>query len=138
MTVNRSALVETFIQLSNFRQYAMAESLLATCTREQVESLLGIADRAFSQRLIYSLEKQLKRGSEAMNKSKSELAVELIKICNVWCKEGHRSAIRCVLMELKAGELTTLSHMPGLDGEVYSMLREYDSPGESISVGCSY
>jgi len=136
--VNRSALVETFIQLSNFRQYAMAESLLATCTREQLESLLSVADRAFSQRLIYSLEKQLKHGTEVMSKSKSELVVELIKICNIWCKEGRRSAIRCVLMELKAGELETLSNMPGLDGEVYSMLREYDSPDESISLRCSY
>jgi hypothetical protein len=60
IAVNQSALVETLIQLSDFRQYDKAESLLAVCTREQLEQLHAISERAFSKRLAYSLEKQLK------------------------------------------------------------------------------
>jgi hypothetical protein len=134
--VNQGALVETLIQLSNFRQYTMAESLLAACTREHMQALLGVAERAFSQRLTYSLEKQLKRVGESTDKVKGVLLVELMRILNAWCMEGHRSAIRCVLMELKPGEITALARLPELDREIYSMLHEYGLPYESSPCQC--
>lgn len=134
--MNQGALVETLIQLSNFRQYAMAESLLAACSHDQLEALLGVAERAFSRRLTYSLEKQYKRTVDFADKAKGVLFVELTKIVNAWCMEGHRSAIRCVLMELKPGELATLARMPELDREIYSMLHEYGLPYESSLCDC--
>ena len=134
--MNQGALVETLIQLSNFRQYGMAESLLAACAREQLHMLLGVAERAFSQRLTYSLEKQLKRVGDSTDKVKGVLLVELMKILNAWCMEGHRSAIRCVLMEMKAAEITALARLPELDREIYSMLHEYGLPYESSQCRC--
>ena len=135
--MNQGALVETLIQLSNFRQYAMAESLLAACARDQLEALLDVADRAFSRRLAYSLEKQYKRSGDLADHAKGVLFVKLTKILNAWCVEGHRSAIRCVLMELKPGELTTLARMPELDREIYSMLHEYGLPYELPRCHCT-
>jgi hypothetical protein len=134
--VNQGALVETVIQLSNFRQYTMAESLLAACAREQLQALLGVAERAFSQRLTYSLEKQCKRIGESADRVKGVLLVELMRIFNTWCMEGHRSAIRCVLMELKPGEISALARLPELDREVHSMLHEYGLPYESSPCRC--
>lgn len=131
ITVNQGALVETLIQLSSFRQYTMAEALLAACTCEQLQALLEVAERAFSQRLTYSLEKQLKRVGESGGKTKGVLLAELTKILNAWCMEGHRSAIRCVLMELKPADITALARVPDLDREVHSMLHEYGLPYES-------
>lgn len=131
--MNQGALVETLIQLSNFRQYTMAESLLAACSREQLEALLGVAERAFSRRLTYSLEKQLSRSKAVEGK---HVLSELMKILNAWCAEGHRSAIRCVLMELRHAEVTALGRMPELDREVHSMLHEYGLPYELPS--CQY
>lgn len=133
ITVNQGALVETLIQLSNFRQYAMAESLLAACTHEQLHMLLDVAERAFSQRLTYSLEKQCRRAGDSTGRVKGILTVELMKILNAWCVEGHRSAIRCVLMELKLDDVLALARLPELDREVYSMLHEYGLPYESSS-----
>ncbi|GGA31972.1 hypothetical protein [Dyella nitratireducens] len=129
--MNQGALVETLIQLSNFRQYTMAESLLRACTREQLQALLEVAERAFSKRLTYSLEKQLKRIGNATDKVKGVLLAELMKILNTWCMEGHRSAIRSVMMELALDEITALARMSELDREVYSMLHEYGLPYES-------
>jgi len=137
MTVNQGALVETLIQLSNFRQYTMAESLLAACTREQLEALLSVAERAFSRRLTYSLEKQLPRSSETDERVKGMLLVELMRVLNAWCMEGHRSAIRCVLMELKQAEVIALGCKPELDREVYSMLHEYGLPYELSPCRCT-
>lgn len=134
--MNQGALVETLIQLSNFRQYAMAESLLAACTREQLQALLDVAERAFSRRLTYSLEKQFKRVGESADKVRRVLIHELMKILNAWCLEGHRSAIRCVLMELKSGDLSALACMPELDREVYSMLHEYGLPYDLPECQC--
>lgn len=129
--MNQGALVETLIQLSNFRQYAMAESLLKASTREQLQALLEVSERAFSKRLTYSLEKQIKRMGHATDKVKGVLIAELMKILNTWCMEGHRSAIRCVLMELTLEEIAALGRMSELDREVYSMLHEYGLPYES-------
>ena len=129
--MNQGALVETLIQLSNFRQYTMAESLLRACAREQLQALLDVAERAFSKRLTYSLERQLKRIGDSADRVKGVLLAELMKILNTWCMEGHRSAIRCVLMELTLEELTALAQMHELDREVYSMLHEYGLPYES-------
>jgi len=129
--VNQGALVETLIQLSNFRQYAMAEPLLKACTREQLQALLEVSERAFSKRLTYSLEKQIKRIGDSADKVKGVMLAELMKILNTWCMEGHRSAIRSVLMELASGEVTALARMSELDREVYSMLHEYGLPYES-------
>ena len=134
--MNQGALVETLIQLSNFRQYTMAETLLAACTREQLQALLDVAERAFSKRLAYSLEKQFKRVGEASDKVKRVLLAELMKVLNAWCLEGHRSAIRCVLMELQAGELSALACLPELDREVYSMLHEYGLPYDLSTCPC--
>jgi len=128
--MNQGALVETLILLSNFRQYAMAESLLRACTSEQLQLLLDVAERAFSKRLTYSLEKQLKRVGDSMDKVKGILLVELMKILNTWCMEGHRGAIRSVMMELTLDEITALARMSELDREVYSMLHEYGLPYE--------
>jgi len=128
--VNQGALVETLIQLSNLRQYAMAESMLRTCTRQQLQALLDVAERAFSKRLTYSLEKQFKRIGDSADKVKGVLLAELMKILNTWCMEGHRSAIRCVLMELTLDEIDALARMSELDREVYSMLHEYGLPFE--------
>ena len=129
--MNQGALVETLIQLSNFRQYAMAEPLLKACTREQLQALLEVSERAFSKRLTYSLEKQIKRIGDSADKVKGVMLAELMKILNTWCMEGHRSAIRSVLMELTSGEVTALARMSELDREVYSMLHEYGLPYES-------
>lgn len=129
--MNQGAIVETLIQLSSFRQYAMAEALLAACTGEQLKALLDVAERAFSQRLTYSLEKQFKRTGEQGSKAKGVLLVELMKILNAWCMEGHRSAVRCVLMELNSMDIAALACLPELDREVYSMLHEYGLPYES-------
>lgn len=128
--MNQGALVETLIQLSNLRQYAMAESMLRTCTRQQLQALLDVAERAFSKRLTYSLEKQFKRIGDSADKVKGVLLAELMKILNTWCMEGHRSAIRCVLMELTLDEIDALARMSELDREVYSMLHEYGLPFE--------
>ena len=128
--MNQGALVETLIQLSNLRQYTMAESMLRTCTRQQLQALLGVAERAFSKRLTYSLEKQFKRIGDSADKVKGVLLAELMKILNTWCMEGHRSAIRCVLMELTLDEIDALARMSELDREVYSMLHEYGLPFE--------
>lgn len=131
ITVNQGALVETLIQLSNFRQYTMAESLLRACTREQLQALLDVAERAFSNRLIYALEKQLKRVGGSAEKVKGVLLAELMKILNTWCMEGHRSAIRCVVMELTLDEILALARMSELDRELHSMLHEYGLPYET-------
>lgn len=137
--MNQGALIETLIQLSNFRQYAMAESLLAACTRDQLELLLEVADRAFSSRLTYSLEKQLKRSLGSVYKPKGTLLAELVMIFNAWCAEGHRSAVRSVLGELKRDYLANLAIWPELDREVYSMLREFDRSDEAKVPGsCSH
>jgi hypothetical protein len=135
--VNQAALVETLIQLSDFRQYDKAESLFTACTREQLEQLHAISDRAFSKRLTYSLEKQLKRSSGGSNKVRGLLLIKIMKILNAWCMEGHRSAIRCVLGSMKNDELLMLASVPELDREVYSMLREFDALYEPVSCGCS-
>jgi hypothetical protein len=134
--VNQSALVETLIQLSDFRQYDKAESLLAACTREQLEQLHAISERAFSKRLTYSLEKQLKRSSNGVNKVRGLLLIKLMKILNAWCMEGHRTAIRCVLGTLGNEELLMLAGVPELDREVYSILREFDAIYASAPCGC--
>jgi hypothetical protein len=136
--VNQSALVETLIQLSDFRQYDKAESLFAVCTREQLEQLHAISDRAFSKRLTYSLERQLKRNGDRTNKVKGVLLVKIMKILNAWCMEGHRSAIRCVLGTMKSDELLMLASIPELDREVYSMLREFDALYEPASCDCPH
>jgi hypothetical protein len=138
IAVNQGALVETLIQLSDFRQYDKAESLFAACTSEQLEQLLAISDRAFSKRLIYSLEKQLKRNGDRTNKIKGVLLIKLTKILNAWCMEGHRSAIRCVLGTMKNDELLTLASIPELDREVYSMLREFDALYEPVRCECPH
>ena len=78
--MNQGALVETLIQLSNLRQYTMAESMLRTCTRQQLQALLDVAERAFSKRLTYSLEKQFKRIGDSADKVKGVLLAELMKI----------------------------------------------------------
>jgi hypothetical protein len=136
ITVNQGALVETLIQLSDFRQYDKAEWLLAACTREQLEQLHAISDRAFSRRLTYSLEKQLKRGSDGANKVKILLLVKLMKILNAWCIEGHRMAIRSVLVAMENDELLTLASLSELDREVYSMLREFITLHEPTPCNC--
>jgi hypothetical protein len=136
--VNQAALVETLIQLSDFRQYDKAESLLAACTREQLEQLLGISERAFSSRLTYSLEKQLKRSSNGTNRVRGLLLVRLMRILNAWCMEGHRTAIRCVLGVMKNDELIMLASVPVLDREIYSMLREFDALYEPASCDCQH
>jgi hypothetical protein len=138
MAVNQSALVETLIQLSDFRQYDKAESLLAACTREQLEQLHAIADRAFSQRLTYSLEKQLKRSSNGINKVKGLPLIKLMRILNAWCMEGHRAAIRCVLGAMKNDELLMLASLSDLDREVYSMLREFEPLYEPTPCDCPH
>ncbi|RUL75235.1 hypothetical protein [Dyella choica] len=134
--MNQGALVETLIQLSNLRQYGMAESLLRACTRAQLQALLEVAERAFSQRLTYSLEKQLKRIGDATDKVKGVMLAELMKILNAWCMEGHRSAIRCALMELSSEEIAALARMSDLDKEVYSLLHEYGLPYELSPCTC--
>ncbi|MBE1162410.1 hypothetical protein [Dyella acidiphila] len=136
--MNQAALVETLIQLSDFRQYDKAESLFAACTREQLEQLHAISDRAFSKRLTYSLEKQLKRSRDGTSRVKGLLLIKLMKILNAWCMEGHRSAIRCVLGTLKNDELLMLAGVPELDREVYSMLREFEAIYQPMSCGCSH
>jgi hypothetical protein len=136
IAVNQSALVETLIQLSDFRQYDKAESLLSACTREQLEQLHAISDRAFSKRLTYSLEKQLKRSNNGTNKVKGLILVKLMKILNAWCMEGHRPAIRCVLAAMKGQELLVLASLSDLDREVYSMLREFEPLYESTPCDC--
>jgi hypothetical protein len=136
ITVNQSALVETLIQLSEFRQYDKAESLLAVCTREQLEQLHAISDRAFSKRLAYSLEKQLKRNGDRTNKVKGVMLFKLMKIFNAWCLEGHRAAIRCVLGVMGNDEILALSGISELDREVYSMLREFNALYEPVSCDC--
>lgn len=136
--MNQSALVETLIHLSDFRQYDKAESLLAACTREQLEQLHTISDRAFSRRLTYSLEKQLKRSSNGTNKVRGLLLVKLMKILNAWCMEGHRAAIRCVLVAMKSDELMMLASLSELDREVYSMLREFEPLYEPIPCDCPH
>lgn len=138
ITVNQSALVETLIQLSDFRQYDKAESLFAACTREQLEQLHAISDRAFSKRLTYSLEKQLKRNGDRVNKVKGVLLIKIMKILNAWCMEGHRPAIRCVLGTMKSDELLMLASIPELDREVYSMLREFDALYEPARCECPH
>lgn len=124
-TLNQGALVEMLIQLSDFRQYDMAESMLATCEREQLHQLLIVADRAFSARFTYSLEKQWHRSQDAAYKTKKSSMAVLISILNTWCTEGRRSAIRCVVGEMRESELEELAQQDSLDREVYSMLREY-------------
>ncbi|GFZ87995.1 hypothetical protein [Dyella caseinilytica] len=136
--MNQSALVETLIQLSDFRQYDKAESLLTACTREQLEQLHTISDRAFSRRLTYSLEKQLKRSINGTSKVKGLLLIKLMKILNAWCMEGHRPAIRCVLCAMKSDELLTLASVPELDREVYSMLREFEAVYEPTPCDCPH
>jgi hypothetical protein len=136
--VNQGALVETLIQLSDFRQYDKAELLFVACTREQLEQLHAVSDRAFSQRLTYSLEKQLKRSVNGANKGKGQLLLKLMKILNAWCMEGHRSAIRCVLGALNNDELLALASLSELDREVYSMLREFDVLYEPASCECPH
>jgi hypothetical protein len=138
IAVNQSALVETLIQLSDFRQYDKAESLLAACTCEQLGQLHAISDRAFSTRLTYSLEKQLKRSSNGTNKVRGLLLVKLMKILNAWCMEGHRTAIRCVLGAMKNDELLILASLSELDREVYSMLREFESLYEPAPCDCPH
>lgn len=133
--VNQGALVEALIQLSNFRQYPLAEALLAACTREQLEQLLKIADRAFSTRLVYSLEKQARRSNEPGYRPRGRLLAELVMIFNAWCAEGHRSAIRAVLGELRYEYLVNLAQWTELDREVYSMLREFDRRDETRGAG---
>ena len=133
--MNQSALVETLIQLSDFRQYDKAESLLTACTHEQLEQLLAISDRAFSRRLTYSLEKQLKRSSNGTGKVKGLLLIKLMKILNAWCMEGHRAAIRSVLGTMKSDERLMLASVAELDREVYSMLREFDVVDEPVPCG---
>jgi hypothetical protein len=123
--LNQGALVETLIQLSEFRQYEMAESILATCDREELQHLLIVADRAFSQRMTYSLEKQWERSKDAAYKAKKNTLTVLVGVFNTWCKEGRRSAIRCVLGEMHEHHRGELSEQDDLDREVYSMLREY-------------
>jgi hypothetical protein len=125
LTLNQGALVETLIQLSEFRQYEMAESILATCDREQLQHLLIVSDRAFSRRMAYSLEKQWERSKDVAYKAKKSTLSVVMNIFNTWCKEGRRSAIRCVLGEMHEQDLGALSELDDLDREVYSMLREY-------------
>lgn len=125
LTLNQGALVETLIQLSDFRQYEMAESLLATCEHEPLQHLLIVSDRAFSRRMTYSLEKQWERSKDTTYKVKKSTLTVLVNIFNTWCKEGRRSAIRCVLGEMQESDLGALSELDDLDREVYSMLREY-------------
>lgn len=136
--MNQGALVETLIQLSDFRQYDKAELLFSACTREQLEQLHAVSDRAFSQRLTYSLEKQLKRSINGGNKGKGLLLIKLMKILNAWCMEGHRSAIRSVLGEMQNDELVALASLSELDREVYSMLREFDALYEPASCECPH
>jgi hypothetical protein len=135
VAVNQGALVETLIQLSDFRQYDVAEALLAACEHAQLELLLEVSDRAFSRRLTYSLEKQIKRSREANYVPKNTLLAALVHVFNGWCAEGHRSAIRCVLGELKRECLAVLAQFQDLDREVYSMLREFEPP-ESLMASC--
>lgn len=123
--MNEGALVETLIQLSDFRQYGMAESMLAACDQEQLRQLLIVSDRAFSARLTYSLEKQWQRSQDAAYKVKKSSLKTLVNILNRWCAEGRRSAIRCVLGEMHVTDLAVLMQQDSLDREVYSMLREY-------------
>lgn len=123
--MNQGALVETLIQLSDFRQYDMAESMLATCETEQLRQLLIVSDRAFSPRLTYSLEKQWQRSRDVEYKAKKSSFTALVRILNTWCTEGRRSAIRCVLGEMQERDLAALIHQNNLDREVYSMLHEY-------------
>lgn len=125
LTLNQGALVETLIQLSGFRQYDMAESVLASCEREQLQQLLIVSGRAFSTRMTYSLEKQLKRSRDAAYTAKKTPVAALIGVLNAWCAEGRRSAIRCVLGQLQESDLVALTQQVELDREVYSMLREY-------------
>jgi hypothetical protein len=136
--VNQAALVETLIQLSDFRQYDKAETLFAACTREQLEQLHAISDRAFSNRLTYSLEKHLKRSREGTGKIKGLLLIRLMRILNAWCMEGHRTAIRCVLGALKNDEILALASVPELDREIYSMLREFDALYGPTPCDCSH
>lgn len=123
--MNQGALVETLIQLSDFRQYDMAESMLATCEKEQLRQLLVVSDRAFSPRLTYALEKQWQRSQDVAYKVKKSSFVVLVGILNTWCAEGRRSAIRCVLGEMQERDLAALVQQNNLDREVYSMLYEY-------------
>jgi hypothetical protein len=123
--LNQSALLETLIQLSNFRQYDRAESVLATCEMEQLRQLLIVSDRAFSARLTYSLEKQWQRSQDAAYKGRKSPLKALVIILNTWCAEGRRSAVRCVLSEMQESDLAVLMQQASLDREIYSMLREY-------------
>ncbi|RUL63079.1 hypothetical protein EKH79_11735 [Dyella dinghuensis] len=123
--LNQGALVETLIQLSDFRQYDMAESMLAACEEKQLRQLLTVSDRAFSPRLTYSLEKQWQRSQDVAYKAKKSSFVVLVGILNTWCAEGRRSAIRCVLGEMQEPDLAALVQQNNLDREVYSMLYEY-------------
>jgi hypothetical protein len=130
LTLNQSALMETLIQLSNSRQYDMAESMLATCDMEQLRQLLIVAGRAFSTRMTYSLEKQWRRSQETTYKAKKSCLKTLVNIFNTWCAEGRRSAIRSVLGEMQGSDLAALILQDSLDREIYSMLREYVVPPE--------
>jgi hypothetical protein len=124
-TLNQGTLVETLIQLSEFRQYEMAESVLVTCDKEQLSQLLTVSDRAFSARLTYSLEKQWQRSQHAAYEVKKSPLTALVNIVNTWCAEGRRTAIRCVAGQMREIDLLALMQQDTLDREVYSMLREY-------------
>jgi hypothetical protein len=125
LALNQGTLVETLIQLSEFRQYDMAESVLATCEKEQLNQLMTVSDRAFSARLTYSLEKQWQRSQDTAYKAKKSSVTTLVNVLNTWCAEGRRSAIRCVLGQMRDDDLVALMQQDTLDREVYSMLREY-------------
>jgi hypothetical protein len=122
-----NALAETLHLLFAGNKRHAAGVMLDRCTREILLELLRTRRCLPEGRVRYAVEDKLQHRKTGQEERAMAALRALHFVLNAWCIEGRRAAIRNVLRELDDDELTELSGIPELDGEVVSMMREFQN-----------
>jgi hypothetical protein len=120
-----NAMAETLHRLFTTGHGHVADMLLQRCSRGLLEELLVSSKYVLSGRIRYAVEDRLKHRRPNQEDRVVPPLKALLHMLNTWCIEGRRTAIRAVLSELSDNELDEMGHMPELEGEVASMMREF-------------
>ncbi|WP_243042258.1 hypothetical protein [Dyella sedimenti] len=120
-------LAEALRQLLEARQEKLAMRLLDQCDRGLVMRLNGLSTTELHARLLCLLKTRLRRRMERGTYGTRSVLLALAGVLNLWCREGRRHAIRCVLREMSDRDRDALMRSGELEVEVASMLRDLDA-----------
>lgn len=118
-------LAEMLRQLYTARQAKAADILLERVPRADLEQLLGESSAFLGARVRYAIEDALRHRKAAADDNAQGTLRAIAAVLNAWLHDGRRLAIRAVLRELSADELTELAALPDIHDEVASMTSDF-------------